>query len=259
MPPRARFFAPEVHATGQELLLAGEEFHHLRHVLRLHVGDIVSLFDGAGRGFEAKLVGMDRSGAVLRVHREELPSPESFLRLHLAVGLAKGEKLDLICQKSTELGVVAIHPLATRLADRKLSGERAPGKLDRWRRVALEACKQSGRTRLPEILPPVDLETFLSRELPALRLLADPAGDSASRVFARGRSRAGAPVVVAVGPEGGWHPAELELFRRAEFDAFRLGPRILRAETAAILAAGLLQFLSGDLADPPLVPPSAGL
>src|SRR5262245_31276654 len=142
MSSRPRFFCPEARSAGQGLVLAGEEFHHLRHVMRLQVGDTLSLFDGAGRGFAASLVSVERERAIVRVDMEELPSPESPLQIHLAVALAKGEKLDLVVQKGTELGVFAFHPLVSRRAELKLDTERSESRLKRWRRVALEACKQ---------------------------------------------------------------------------------------------------------------------
>jgi len=247
MASRARFHAPEVRAPGQDLVLSGEEFHHLRHVLRLQVGDRLSLFDGIGKGFQASLTEMDRQRAVLKVGAEELPSPESPLRLHLALALAKGEKLDLMIQKGTELGVFTFHLLATRHADLKLDSQRAESRLIRWRRVALEACKQSGRTRIPEIIPPVTLTSFLEQQLPAHRLLLDPDGQPASQLLQSEAFLGATSLLAAVGPEGGWSADELQLFHEGGFSGMSLGPRILRAETAAITAAGLLQFCAGDL------------
>ena len=247
MTSRARFHAPGVRAPGQDLVLSGEEFHHLRHVLRLQVGDTLSLFDGIGKGFQASLVEMDRQRAVLKVGAEELPSPESPLELHLGLALAKGEKLDLMVQKGTELGVFAFHPLVTRRSDLKLDSERAESRLNRWRRVALEACKQSGRTRIPEIFPPVALSSFLERQLPAHRLLLHPDGEPASGLLQGALILGAASLLAAVGPEGGWSPDELQLLERGGFRGMCLGPRVLRAETAAIIAAGLLQFCVGDL------------
>jgi 16S rRNA (uracil1498-N3)-methyltransferase len=247
MSSRARFFCPEVRTPGQELTLTGEEFHHLRHVLRLQEGDTVSLFDGAGKGFAASLVAIERQSAVLEVGAEELPSPESPFHIHLAVALAKGEKLDLVIQKGTESGVFAFHPLITRRAELKLDSARSENRLKRWKRVALEACKQSGRTRIPAIHATADLATFLQGELPRHRLVLDPEGSSASVYLRSETFRAATSALAAVGPEGGWSAEELQLFQQNGFQRMCLGPRILRAETAAILAAGVLQLFAGDL------------
>jgi len=256
MTSRPRFHAPEIRAEGQRLALKGEEFHHLRNVLRLKAGDRVSLFDGRGAGYSATLETVGREEAVIRVEREEHPSSESNLRLHLAVGLAKGEKLDLVIQKVTELGVTAVHPLATRRVDVKLKPGHGESRLQRWRRVALEACKQSGRTRLPEIHPPMDLDEFLALEMPAPRIVLDPGGGSLADILPGEIPRPFTSLTVAVGPEGGWHSVELDKFLHGGYLTCRLGPRVLRAETASILAAGLLQFLAGDLR--PGGPPSHG-
>ena len=247
MSSRARFHIPALPPPGGQVLLQGDEYHHLRNVLRLKTGDAVSIFDGAGRGFSASVLEMDRRGALLKVEREEVPSPESPLRLHLAMALAKGEKLDLVIQKGTELGVVSFHPLATRRADLKLDPARAGSRLSRWRRVALEACKQSGRTLIPEIFPPATLDEFLARELPGTRIAFDPSGRPAAEFFHDGAFVIPASLLAAVGPEGGWSREELDRLQRSGFVTLRAGPRILRAETAAILAAGLLQYLAGDL------------
>src|SRR5262249_46331781 len=120
MPAHARFHVPDPPPPGQELRLVGEEFHHLRHVLRVKVGDAVSVFDGAGRGFHAVLVALEPRAAILRMESEETPSTESPLGLHLAPALAKGEKLDWVIQKGTELGVTVFHPLIAQRADLKL-------------------------------------------------------------------------------------------------------------------------------------------
>jgi len=256
MTSRGRFFCPEVRTQGQDLILSGEELHHLRNVLRLQVGDALSLFDGAGKGFAASLLEIDRQRAILRVGEEELPSPESPLRIHLAVALAKGEKLDVMIQKGTELGVFAFHPLITRRADLKLDVDRAETRLHRWNRVAVEACKQSGRTRIPAVFAPVALNAFLLRDIPANRLLMDPAGAPASGLRHGEDGHAPTSVIAAVGPEGGWSSEEIDRFLQHRFQRISLGPRILRAETAAIVTAGMLQFCAGDLATGPAGRPS---
>jgi len=245
MAPLARFHCPEVSAPGEKLVLEGEELHHLRNVLRLRRGDHLALFDGRGRGFQASLLSIDAKQAVLLVGAEESTPPESALELHLAMALAKGDKLDLVIQKGTELGVFAFHPLVSARADLKLDPARAETRAARWQRVALEACKQSGRARIPEILPPADLDRFLETDLPEERIVLDPSGDLLSSLPPRPEP---GPVVVAIGPEGGWEPDELIRLCAHQFAVLRLGPRILRAETAAFVAACVWQLRNGDLA-----------
>lgn len=244
MASSARFYCPDVSAPGETLHLQGEEHHHLRNVLRLKAGDRISLFDGRGRGFQASLVSTDARESVLLVGLQEPDGQESPLAIHLAPALAKGEKLDLVIQKGTELGVFAFHPLASTRADLKLEPSRAEARRERWKRVALEACKQSGRTRIPEIFPPVGLEEFLRRDLPLERAVLDPSGEPLGPPLPRTQA---ADCLIAIGPEGGWDAQELMRMRDHRFHVVRLGPRILRAETAAIAAACLWQLRNGDL------------
>jgi 16S rRNA (uracil1498-N3)-methyltransferase len=241
----SRFHAPDADAAGQQLSLRGEEHHHLSRVLRLKPGDTLSLFDGKGRGFTARLLSVGRDASLVRVIEQESGSGESPLDLRLAVALSKSDKLDWVIQKGTELGVQAYHLLPARRSDLRLPADRAPQRMARWRRVALEACKQSGRFRIPEVHPPETLESFLASDLPPLRILLDPGARSA--FHEGGMDPASRSLVVATGPEGGWEPDEVESFRAAGFVALRLGPRVLRCETAAMAAAALCQFLSGDL------------
>jgi 16S rRNA (uracil1498-N3)-methyltransferase len=247
MPSHPRFHVPHIPTPGEEMSLQGEEYHHLRHVLRVQSGEEISIFDGAGKGAVAKVLALRTQDALLRVEREDARSCESAFRVQLAPALAKGEKLDWIIQKGTELGVDRFHPLVTLRAELRLEGDRIESRMSRWRRVALEACKQSGRTRIPEILPPAGLDQLLRRELPATRIVLDPSGVPTDRLL-QGLDIHSAPsALAAVGPEGGWKLEELSMLHDGGFVSWALGPRILRTETAAIFAAGLLQVLAGDL------------
>ena len=242
----ARFHAPDAGAAGQQITLGGEEHHHLSRVLRLQPGDQLSLFDGKGRGFAGRIVSIGRHESVVLLTAEEPGSLESPLVLSLAMALSKGEKLDWVIQKGTELGVGAFHPFPARRSELRLPAGRLPERTARWRRIALEACKQSGRTRIPEVHPAETLEGFLARDLPAHRLVLDPgAPDAPPGAGMIPASSTG--VIVAAGPEGGWEPEEIAALRAAGFAPLRLGPRVLRCETAAIAAAALLQHLFGDL------------
>ncbi len=242
----ARFHAPDAGAPGQQAILRGEEHHHLSRVLRLKPGDPLSVFDGKGRAFSARLVSVGRHESIVHVIGEETAGEESALPLSLAVGLSKGEKLDWVLQKGTELGVHAFHLIPARRSDLRLPAERVPERLARWRRVTLEACKQSGRSYIPEVHSPEPLESFLAGPLPSLRLLLEPGSESGLSELGMDPASHGG-VVVATGPEGGWTPEEIAVFRAARFVPCRIGPRTLRCETAAIAAAVLLQHLAGDL------------
>lgn len=222
--------------------LAGHEAHHLLHVLRLGVGDEVVLFDGRGRASRAVVTGCSQSSASLETLDEE-PSRESYLHLALGVAALKADKMATVVQKLTELGVTRILPF---LAERgEVPAARASGGLARWRRVALEASKQSGRSLVPEIAEPRDLRSLLDAEAASALFVAHPGAPSIAF------PPAGASVLALVGPEGGLSDAEIALAERRGARRFGLGPRTLRAETAAIVVAALLQHGAGDLASGP--------
>jgi 16S rRNA (uracil1498-N3)-methyltransferase len=260
---RRRFYAPPERFApdGATVVLAREETLHLRRVLRLKAGDEAFVFDGAGREY-ACIVAPAGEGdrraetATLEVRGEVEPqSPESPLDLTLAVALLKGEKFDLVVQKATELGARRIVPVMTKRADVRLSpgGRDATERVARWRRLALEAAKQSGRARLPEVSAPVELAALLQGAAGATAV------DEERRLFFTERGGRGlvetvrewqarpAKLTALVGAEGGWDDEEIARASAAGWHAVTFGGRVLRAETAAIVATGLLQHLCGDL------------
>jgi 16S rRNA (uracil1498-N3)-methyltransferase len=240
---RRRFFAPPsaFNLTKRTITLAADEARHLREVLRLKPGDEVSVFDGAGKEFRARVAQARRESAELDLDEEIAPArPESPLQLTLAVALLKGEKFDLVVQKATELGVTKIVPLITRYADIKLRDESdASKRVARWQRIALEAAKQSGRAVVPTIHEPARFSSVLSPSNPCL-LFSEKAGHGLTQIDTH-------TVTAIVGSEGGWSDEELEEARATGAQIVTLGGRILRAETAAITAAALLQHRFGDL------------
>ncbi len=262
---RRRFYAPPdaFAPDGAAVVLSAEESRHLRDVLRLRAGDEAFVFDGEGREFAcvvAEAGGRKGASARLEVRgRAEPQSPESKLRLTLGVALLKGEKFDLVVQKATELGASRVCPVVSRRADVRLRDERdTASRVERWRRLALEAAKQSGRARVPTVETPAPLENFLNgdaREEEARLMFAERGGVSlsefarASRVEPAGGDAEARPSSVAalVGPEGGWDAEEVSLAAGRGWTIITLGGRTLRAETAAITVAALLQHLFGDM------------
>ncbi len=253
---RRRFYAPpdSFAADGARVALSAEETRHLRDVLRLREGEEVYVFDGRGREFLCAVGGAARAKeALLEVRASVEPQrPESPLALTLAVALLKGEKFDLVVQKATELGASAVAPVLTRRADVRLRDERdAARRLERWRRLALEAAKQSGRARVPAVEEPQAFESLVGRtpvEGEPRVLFAERGGASLSEALDAGASAATPAAMTAlVGPEGGWEDEEIELARRRGWRVVTLGGRTLRAETAALAVAALLQHLYGDL------------
>ena len=244
---RRRFYAPpdSFNASEQTLTLGPDEARHLRDVLRLKSGDEVYVFDGRGREFRCVVSTSKRDTAELRIEAEIEPAkPESHLQLNLCVALLKGEKFDLVVQKTTELGVKKITPLLTRFADIHLrDASDASKRLARWQRIAIEAAKQSGRAFVPEISLPVDFETALDVDGLGV-MFAERDGESLSHLT---REPAPKSATVLVGSEGGWSDAEIQAARARNFHVITLGGRILRAETAAITLTALMQHMFGDL------------
>ncbi len=241
--PRVCVFADL--AAGTEMLLPTQVGEHLARVLRLERGHPIVLFNGDGHEFRGEISQLGKRAVSVRV-LEMLDSAnrESPLQLTLAQGVARGEKMDLIVQKATELGVSRIIPLITERTEVKLDAERAGRRLAHWQAVIAAACEQSGRVRLPTLAAPQRLATWASAlgEESGLRLALDPAGEVSPRALP-----AFASAVLVVGPEGGLSDQDLNILDQADFHGLRLGPRILRTETAGLAAITALQAIHGDL------------
>lgn len=233
-------------SPGTELALPESAAAHLSRVLRLAVGDECVLFNGDGHDYAARIVALDKRGMRVAVASGRIVDNESPLRITLLQGVARGEKMDLILQKATELGVASIAPLWSQRSEVKLEGERMVKRLAHWRGVVASACEQCGRARVPGVAPPIALAAVLEA-MPAggLRLILDPEGELATGAMSLASDE---HVALAVGPEGGWSPTDREQLRNAGFRGLRLGPRILRTETAGLAAIAALQSRFGDLA-----------
>ena len=251
---RRRFYAPPgaFNSNLENVTLAADEARHLRDVLRLKTGDEVYVFDGVGKEFHCRVEESRRDTAQLKVIAEVAPArPESPLQLTLAVALLKGEKFDLVVQKATELGVMRVVPVVTKLADIRLrDGADAGKRVARWQRIALEAAKQSGRAVVPEIVAPVSFESLIETfgQEQGVSCLMFSERDGESIVAAKGKFSNVSLLTALVGSEGGWTDEELAAARQAGWTIVTLGGRTLRAETAAIAVAVLLQHIAGDLA-----------
>jgi 16S rRNA (uracil1498-N3)-methyltransferase len=259
-----RFYAAPSQFTQSKITLSLEESKHLRDVLRLRAGDEAAVFDGEGKEYGCRIekTGRGKEPAELTVTGElEPPAPEPKLDLTLAIALLKGEKFELVIQKATELGVNRIIPMQTLRSDVKIKktagaakNDEAVKKIERWRRVALEAVKQCGRARIPEIAAPMEFSEFIS----GIRGLTGVKSDHSPALFFSERGGEGLnnleipdsekdKITAIIGPEGGWDDSEIQLANTAGARIITLGGRILRAETAGIVAAALLQNLYGDL------------
>lgn len=225
--------------------LTEKETRYLGTVLRLRRGDRVLAFNGRGQERHATIASLSKAEGELELLDHVEPLPESSLPLTLVQGLPKMEAMDLVVQKTTELGVRALWPVTSDFSVVKLDAERAAKRVGHWRRVAQSACEQSGRHRPPAIEPVRALPACLD-EIPgeSVRIVLDPRADAPPSSLP---PPDGAAVFLLVGPEGGFSDADLALARAHGFVGVRLGPRTLRAETAAIVGVGLLQALWGDL------------
>jgi 16S rRNA (uracil1498-N3)-methyltransferase len=234
-------------AGGQgEIVVRGGDASYLARVLRLGAGDEVTLFDGGGREAPAKIVHATVEAVTLALCGAIVRAPSAALSITLVVGLLKGEKMELVIQKATELGVAAIVPARCEHAVVQLTGDRADARVERWQKIAREAARQCGRADAPTIAPVADFADTLLAGEQALRLLFhEGAQGSSLRAALPEQARS---VIVAVGPEGGFAPAEVDDARTAGFRIVGFGPRVLRAETAAIAAIAVLAFALGDLA-----------
>jgi 16S rRNA (uracil1498-N3)-methyltransferase len=235
---RRRIFLPPERIAGSTGRLGPAELHHLAGVLRLEPGAAVELFDGAGPAGEATFTGSELAlGA-----RREAPAPAAVV--WLAFALARGEKADWVVQKGTEVGVTRFVPWQAERSVVRLQGDRAAERAARWRRIAAEAARQCGRADVPEVATPPGLGGVLEAPPGFARLLFH-AGAGAPLASAL---PPGAPGhLVVVGPEGGFTDGEIRACLDAGCVAASLGPRVLRAETAAVVAAALIQHRAGDL------------
>lgn len=244
----ARFFVPRTNLRDNRGVVDGQELTHLRRVLRLVPGDHVTVFDDTGWEHDAVIRALSPEQGEIEILRSYQADRESSLRITFAVGLTKGEKMDFVVEKATELGVQAIVPFTSAFSVPKLDAKKVAARAARWQKIALSAVKQCGRVQVPEILPLCDYETLIRAErAETLKLFFWEKEQHRSLHQAREKNPDTQSVLLAVGPEGGFTAQEAELARAHGFEPVHLGRRILRAETAAVTALSLVQFLWGDL------------
>jgi 16S rRNA (uracil1498-N3)-methyltransferase len=242
--PLTRLYFPDDIAAHGQCLLGPEQTHHVARVLRLETGDAVTLFDGNGGEYAAVIAHLAKSRATLNVGERLAVDRESPLQVLLAQAISGADRMDYTVQKAVELGVARIQPLESSRSVVRLDAARAAKRLAHWRAVAVAACEQCGRNRVPEILPVRPLAAWLGGAAAeaGLRLLLSPRARDNLRDFPQ-------PVRAAVllaGPEGGLSMREEEDAQIAGFTPVRLGPRVLRTETAAVAALAAMQTLWGD-------------
>lgn len=239
-----RVYTPDQLRVAATARLEGSAAAHVSRVLRLRGGDPVTLFNGDGWEYPG-VVAAERGGVVeVEVTARVAGMAESPLALTLAQGVARGERMDMVMQKATELGVARIVPLLTERSVVRLDERQGQRKVAHWKAVTVAACEQSGRSRLPVVEAPVHLDDWLAREpQPALRLTLAPGAEQPLRALG-GEWREAA---LLIGPEGGLTDAEQAQAARAGYQSCSLGRRVLRTETAALAALAVLQAIHGDL------------
>jgi 16S rRNA (uracil1498-N3)-methyltransferase len=231
----------ELHAR-ERVCLPDAPARHLSRVLRLRTGDEVVLFNGDGRDYPGKILAIRGNEVSVGVSEPGDPEPDAPLQVHLGIGISKGERMDFALQKAVELGVSEVTPLFTERSVVRLSGERLAKRESHWQAVTLSACEQSGRRRIPQLHGARSLETWLDVEHP-YPLLLDQRGSRVLPDMAPPTRN----LTLLIGPEGGLAQGERERAQQKGFAGVRLGPRILRTETAPLAALAVVQTLWGDL------------
>lgn len=240
-----RLFIRSALQPEQDLQLDPEQARYVGRVLRLRPGDRLSVFNGDCGEFAASVISVGKTSVTLAVGAAIATATESPLRLHLVQGVSRGERMDIIVQKATELGVKRITPVLTEFGVVKLDGERAERRREHWQKIAISACEQSGRIRPPLVDAPLALKTWFGRKTASadVDLILRPGSATAMTALAAPLTK----VCLLIGPEGGFSESEYEDAAVSGFEAVSLGPRVLRTETAAIAAIAVAESVWGDL------------
>ena len=238
-----RIYHPELITPGGEIALSDDAANHVGRVLRMGAGQAIQLFDGSNQIFDAEITSADKKSVHVKVLRGDVDDRESPLHIHLGQVMSRGEKMEFTIQKSIELGVSLITPLFSERCGVKLDAERLNKKIQQWQKIAIAACEQSGRNRIPEIRPAMDLEDWCAEEESGLKLNLHPRASASINTLPLPVER----VRLLIGPEGGLSADEIAMTARYQFTDILLGPRVLRTETTALTAITALQVRFGDL------------
>ncbi len=238
-----RIYTPQTLTPGAQLTIAGQSAHHVIHVLRLRAGAPVRIFDGNGNEHNATLIDIKRSEVILETGQSVTSIPESLLQVTLLQGITRNDRMDLILQKAVELGIQKFQPLWMQRSQSRVKNDRLEKRINHWQGIITSACEQCGRATMPELEPPASFAEWLdTTKYSGLCLMLQP--DSETSLC--GIEKPGRNIHILVGPEGGLSHDEQTLARNAGFKGIRLGPRILRTETAALAALAGMQTLWGD-------------
>lgn len=246
-----RIYQPILLEVNDLVSLDTQTSHHLVHVLRISPQDEFILFNGEGGEFKALIEVIEKKNKHVQVKAKIIEfisrEVESPIHIHLAQGVARGEKMDWIVQKAVELGVKEITPLLTEYCNVRLSHERETKRLEHWRAVMVSACEQSGRNRIPTIYPPCDFHAWLNSKNTLAYDYHFILSPHVIQTFNGFNCPHGTKILVVIGPEGGFSEAEIKAAHQLSFQPIHLGPRVLRTETASIAVLSVLQAQFGDL------------
>ncbi|PJG85008.1 16S rRNA (uracil(1498)-N(3))-methyltransferase [Conservatibacter flavescens] len=239
-----RIYHPEPLATQRICQLSEEAANHVGRVLRMGVGEALELFDGSNHIYSAKILQADKKQIIVEIGDSQWADKESNLSIHLGQVMSRGERMEFTIQKSVELGVNVITPLWSERCGVKLDAERMTKKIQQWQKIAIAACEQCGRNVIPEIRPMMKLQDWCAEQDGALKLNLHPRAQYSIRTLP-GIPNEG--VRLLIGSEGGLSPQEIERTKQQGFTDVLLGKRVLRTETAALVAISALQLCFGDL------------
>ena len=239
-----RIYHPEPISLNQPFELDADAANHVGRVLRMSVGQGLVLFCGDGNDYAAEITEVTKKHVSVVATQQKAVENESPLRIHLAQGISRGDKMDFTIQKSVELGITDITPIFTERCGVKLKGERLDKKHQQWQKIAIAACEQSGRAVVPTIHKPIDISEFIQQKTDQLKLNLHPRAS----ISVAGLEKPEHGVRFLIGPEGGLNDAEIEAAANAGYQEILLGPRVLRTETAALTLLTALQLKFGDLA-----------
>jgi len=237
-----RIYTEQQLVDGASIELQSGASQHIAKALRMRIGDTVTLFNGSGGEFSATIGAIDKRAVTVSVGRFCDTSSESGLKIHLGIAISRGERMDWVVQKTTELGVHEITPLFTERTEVKLPQDRAAKKLQHWRQVAISACEQCGRNQIPTVHNTTQLHHWLQSTDAEQKLVLHPRAREKTL-----HDRTPGNLALLVGPEGGLSESEIDSAERAQFQSLQLGPRVLRTETAPLAAIAVLQARWGDM------------
>ncbi|CEK12192.1 16S rRNA (uracil(1498)-N(3))-methyltransferase [Legionella hackeliae] len=238
-----RIYQSGDYSPGQELELSSAAGQHVGVVLRMQPGDKITLFCGDNREFEAVITSVHKKKVMVAIVAQHFVNRESPQVIHLAQGISKGERMEIVIQKAVELGVTSITPLLTERSVVRLDEERMEKKIAQWQAIAIAACEQCGRNQVPKIEKALHLNHYLKRGSNALKFVLHPEMAKNWRDYEFHTQE----LILMIGPEGGFSEQEISEILSYNFNPLSLGPRILRTETAAIAALSVLQAVCGDL------------